>query len=444
MAIDGEALGAAPGAHAQHDLIAQLFTAQLDNGLQVILQPSRAAPVASFWLWYRVGSRNEIPGLTGVSHWVEHMLFKGTEAYPQGEFDKTMSRAGGVSNAMTWQDWTTYYATLPAERIDLALRFESDRMANALFDPGETESERTVILSEREGYQNSYYYRLQEETQAATYLAHPYRHPVIGWETDLHCITRDELYHHYRTFYAPGNAVAVMTGDFDAGAMLEKLHDAFGALSGGAPVPAPHVVEPEQAAERRVVLRGDDPTAYYLQLFHAPAATHPDFFPMIVLDSVLGGAKGMGLAGGSANNRSNRLYRALVERRLAVDAGSSFGPTIDPGIFSFQATLTPGVKHAAVEAAFWREIERVQAEGVTAAELHKAIKQTRAQFVYSSESVTNRAYWLGFSAVVADLPWLASWAERLAAVTSEDVQRVARLYLTRERQTVGWYAPKPE
>jgi zinc protease len=440
----GSATGSVTGSAAHHDLIAQLVTAQLDNGLQVILQPSRVAPVASFWLWYRVGSRNELPGLTGLSHWVEHMLFKGTAAYPQGDFDKAIGRAGGVSNAMTWQDWTTYFETLPADRIELALQFESDRLANSLFDPAETESERTVILSEREGYQNSYDYRLQEETQAAAYLAHPYRHPVIGWETDLHAITRQDLYDHYRTFYTPNNAVAVVTGDFDAAAMLQQVTDYFGPLPAGPQRPAPRAVEPPQTAERRVVLHGEDPTAYYLQLFHAPAAADPDFFPLIVLDSVLGGAKGMGLAGGSANNRSNRLYRGLVDSQLAVDAGCSFGPTIDPGLFTFQATLAPGVEHAAVEAAIWQEIERVQAEGVTAAELQKAIKQTRAQFVYSSESVTNRAYWLGFSAVVANLDWLATWAERLAAVTSADVQRVASVYLTRNHQTVGWYVPESE
>ena len=419
-------------------------THQLDNGLQVILQPTRAAPVASFWLWYRVGSRNEVPGLTGLSHWVEHMLFKGTEAYPRGELDKAVSRGGGMFNGMTWQDWTVYFETFPAERIELALQVESDRMANALFDPAETESERTVILSEREGSENNYFYRLQEEVQAAAYVAHPYRHPVIGWKNDLHTITRDDLYCHYRTFYTPNNAVAVVTGDFEPRAMLAKLQEHFGPVAAGPQPLAQRVQEPKQTAERRVVLHGEDPTAYYLQVFRAPEAGHEDFPATVVLDSVLGGAKGMGLLGGSANNRSNRLYRALVETQLTVDAGCSFGPTIDPGLFTFQATLAPEVEHAAVEAAIWQEIERVQAEGVTAEELRKAIKQTRAQFVYSGESVTNRAYWLGFAAVVTDLPWLGSWEARLAAVTSEDVQRVAATYLVREQQTVGWYVPESE
>jgi zinc protease len=317
-------------------------------------------------------------------------------------------------------------------------------MANALFDPAETESERTVILSEREGSENNYFYRLQEEVQAAAYLSHPYRHPVIGWKNDLLTITRDDLYRHYRTFYTPNNAIAVVAGDFDPQVMLAKLQTHFGALPSGPQPPPQRVQEPQQAAERRVLLHGEDPTAYYLQVFHAPAARDEDFFPLVVLDSVLGGAKGMGLLGGSANNRSHRLYRALVETQLAVDVGCSFGPTIDKGLFTFQATLAPEVQHAAVEEAIWAEIERVQSEGVTPEELQKAIKQTRAQFVYSSESATNRAYWLGFSAVVADLHWLGGWAARLEAVTSADVQRAAKAYLTRNQQTVGWYVPEFE
>jgi zinc protease len=419
-----------------------LLQARLDNGLQVILQPSYSAPVASFWIWYRVGSRNETPGLTGVSHWVEHMLFKGTEVFPRGEFDRAVARAGGIFNGMTWQDWTLYFETFPSDRIALALEVESDRMANALFDQGETESERTVILSEREGSENNYFYRLQEELQAAAYTAHPYRHPVIGWKTDLQSITREDLYRHYRTFYTPNNAVAVVTGDFDPAAMYAQIESWFGQIPRGPEAPTTRVHEPPQPVERRVILRGEDPTAYFLQAFHAPNAAHDDFFPLVVMDSVLGGAKGMGLFGGSANNRSNRLYRALVETQLAVDAGSSYGPNIDPTLFTFNATLAPGVDHGAVEEAIWGEIEKIQTHGVTAAELAKAIKQTKAQFAYSSESVTNQAYWLGFSAVVTSLAWLDSWVDRLAAVTPGDVQRVAQRYFHPSRQTVGWYVPE--
>ncbi|MFN3981113.1 MAG: M16 family metallopeptidase [Caldilinea sp.] len=422
---------------AIHGLIRTTF----DNGLQVLLRPSHRAPVASFWTFYRVGSRNEAPGHTGVSHWVEHMLFKGTPRFPRGEFDKAIARAGGVFNGMTGQDWTVYFETLPAERIDLALHVESDRMANAVFDPDETELERTVILSEREGSENSEFYRLHEEVQATAFLVHSYRNPIIGWRSDLRTLTRDMLYAHYRTFYAANNAVIVVTGAFEPAAMLAQIEQHFGVMPPAPSPPAVTIEEPPQRAERRILLRGEEPTAYYLQVFHAPPARHEDFFPFVVLDSVLGGAKGMGIFGGGANNRSNRLYRALVEQQLTVDVASSFGPTIDPGLFTISATLAPDVEHQAVEAAIWAEIEAIQREGVTATEMEKAIKQTRAQFAYSSESVTYQAFWLGFSEIVASQEWLATWSERLQAVTAADVQRVASAYLQRNHQTVGYYIP---
>lgn len=416
----------------------------LDNGLQVILHETHVAPVASFWIYYKVGSRNEGPGLTGVSHWVEHMLFKGTERFPAGEFDKAVARAGGLFNGMTSQDWTTYFETFPSDRIDLALEVESDRMVNSIFDPEETESERTVILSEREGSENSYFWLLNEEVQAAAFHVHPYRHPIIGWKEDLHSIQREDLFLHYQTYYTAGNAVAVACGDFATDDMLGRIGERFGALSPGPAIPPVRGVEPVQQAERRVMLRGADPTGYLILSFPAPPAQHPDFFPLVVLDSILSGAKGMGLLGGSTNNRSNRLYQALVDTGLAVSADTSFRPTIDPGQFSFYVTLAPDVEHAPIEERIWSEVGRIQAEGVRGDELEKAIKQTRTQFAFSNESVTYQAYWLGFSAVVAGVDWLLNWTDTLTAVTSEDVRRVAATYLRRDAATIGQYHPDPE
>ena len=414
----------------------------LDNGLQILLKESHLAPVASFWIFYRVGSRNEMPGGTGISHWVEHMLFKGTDRYPQGSFDKAVARAGGAFNGMTWQDWTTYFETFPAERIELALDVESDRMANAIFDAEETESERSVIISEREGSENSYRWLLNTEMQAAAFQTHPYRHPVIGWKQDLLTMRREDLYEHYRTFYTPNNAVAVVVGDFDGAQMADRLDHFFGGLAGGPTVPEMRLQEPEQRAERRIVLRGTDQTSNLGLAFHAPAAQHPDFFPLTVLDSILSGAKGMGLFGGGSSNRSNRLYRALVDKELAVGVSSSYMPTIDPYLFGFSATLAQEVTHQELEDAIWAEIERMQEEPVTAEELDKAIKQTKAQFAYSSESVTNQAYWLGFSEMIADSDWFDGWLVNLEAVTAADIQRVAQTWFSSSKQTVGWYLPE--
>ena len=415
---------------------------RLDNGLQILLKESHLAPVASFWIFYRVGSRNEMPGGTGASHWVEHMLFKGTDRYPQGSFDKAVARAGGAFNGMTWQDWTTYFETFPAERIELALDVESDRMANAIFDSEETESERSVIISEREGSENSYRWLLNTEMQAAAFQTHPYRHPVIGWKQDLLTMCRDDLYEHYGTFYTPNNAVAVVVGDFDSAQMADRIDHFFGSLAGGPTVPEMRLQEPEQRAERRIVLRGTDQTSYFGLAFHAPAARHPDFFPLTVLDSILSGAKGMGLFGGGSSNRSNRLYRALVDKELAVGVSSSYMPTIDPYLFGFHATLSQEISHQELEDAIWAEIERMQEEPVTVEELDKTIKQTKAQFAYSSESVTNQAYWLGFSEMIADSDWFDGWLVNLEAVTAADIQRVAQTWFSRNKQTVGWYLPE--
>jgi zinc protease len=420
-----------------------LVQTTLDNGLQVLLKESHVAPVATFWIFYRVGSRNELPGTTGASHFVEHMLFKGTEQFPRGEFDKAVARAGGVFNGMTSQDVTMYFETFPSDRMELALQVESDRMANSIFDAGEVESERTVILSEREGAENSPFWLLTEEVQAAAYRVHSYHHPIIGWRSDLEAMQRDDLHRHYRTYYTPNNAVAVAVGDFAAGDMLDRIRRYFGPVPAGPAAPPLRLQEPAQNAERRVILRGHDQTAYLLQAFHTPPATHADFFPLTVMDAVLGGAGSMGLASGG-NNRSNRLYKALVEQELAVGAGCSYQPAVDPTLFSFHATLAPGVEHRQVEDAIWAEIARIRDGGVTPAELEKAIKQTKAQFVYSRESVTYQGYWLGFSQVVASTAWLDTWVDQLSAVTSEDVQRVAADYFGERRQTVGWYVPLPD
>jgi zinc protease len=414
----------------------------LDNGLTVLLREMHHAPVASFWMWYRVGSRNERAGITGISHWVEHMLFKGTPAFPQGEFDKAIAREGGMFNGMTWVDFTTYFETLPADRIDLALRVEADRMVNAVFDPDETELERTVIISERQGNENNPGFLLGEALQAAAFQAHSYHHSVIGWQCDLETMTREQLYEYYRVYYAPNNAVLALAGDFDASVMLARIQELFGAIPPGPSIPPVTVKEPPQRGQRRVIVEGPGTTSYLELSYHAPPATNPDYYPMVILGTILGGAKGMSLWGGGTSNRSSRLYQALVETELASDADCALTSTIDPYLFSFSATVREGRTLAEVEDALMAEIDRVMNEPVSDAELAKAIKQTRAQFAYSSESVTDQGYWLGFSEIIADISWFENFMERVLAVTVEDIQRVAQHYFKPARRNVGWYTPQ--
>lgn len=421
--------------------LAEIRRTVLDNGLTVVTREMHHAPAASFWVWYRVGSRNEWPGVTGISHWVEHMLFKGTPAFPQGEFDKAVAREGGVFNGMTWIDFTTFFETLPSDRIDLALRIESDRMQNAVFDRAETELERHVIISERQGKENDPGFLLSEALQAAVFQAHPYHHSVIGWQGDLETMTRDQLYQHYRAYYTPNNAVVATTGDFDHGEMLDKVSTLFGRIARGPALETRVAQEPVQRGERRVMVEGPGKTSYLEIAYRAPRATDPEFFPMMILDTILGGAKGMSLWSGGAPNRSSRLYRALVDRELAADVGCGVSPTVDPFLFSISVTVRSGRQLAEVEKAVLVEIQRVMDEPISEAELQKAIKQTRAQFAYSSESVTDQGYWLGASEIFSDANWFESFMDELAAVDVATVQRVARACFKPGLRNVGWYLP---
>ncbi|MGH2459537.1 MAG: M16 family metallopeptidase [Chloroflexota bacterium] len=415
----------------------------LGNCLTVITREVHDAPVASFWVWYRVGARNEVSGITGISHWVEHMMFKGTPSLGKGEIFRSVSKNGGTLNGFTWIDFTTYFETLPSDRLDLSLRIESDRMVNSTFDPEEVASERTVIISEREGSENFPTFHLDEDVTATAFKVHPYGQGVIGWKCDLQSMTREDLYTWYRNHYAPNNAVVVVVGDFETDALLKKVEELFGPIPAGPPIPAVRSREPPQQGERRVVVRRPGPTRYFMSVYHAPAADSPDVYPLFILDAVLSGAKPLGLSGGrdTAMGRSSRLYRMLVDTGLCTGAGSSFGLTKDPYLFEISASLRPDTGLAEVERTIAAEIERIQHDGIRPDELEKAVKQFRAQFTYASEGVTNQAYWLGDLEMVSRYTVLDDFVDRIAAVTAADVLRVAQTYLQPTNRTVGWFEP---
>lgn len=422
--------------------MSDIVRAQLSNGLTVLLKPLHTAPVISHWIWYRVGSRDEPTGLTGISHWVEHMQFKGTPRYPAGVLDRVISRTGGYWNAFTFLDWTAYFETLPAEAVDLALDLEADRMVNSLFDPEEVERERTVILSERQGHENEPLFLLGEEVQAAAFRVHPYHHEVIGDQADLERMTRDDLYRHYRTYYIPNNAVLVLAGDFEPEAMLARVRERFEALPPGPEPPRLTRPEPPQRGERRVVVEGPGETTFLEVAWRAPAAAEPDFFPFLVLDSLLTGPSSLNLTGGGLSGRTSRLYRRLVEGEIAAGVSGGLSATRDPFLYTIQVTLRPERTPEEALQVVEEEIARLQDTPPPAEEVARAVKQARALFAYGSESVTNQAFWLGLSMMVADdIAWFTTFLERLAAVRPEDVQRVAQTFLTAQRRVVGVYRP---
>ena len=290
----------------------------LSNGMKVLLKEIHTAPLISSWVWYRVGSRDEVNGRTGISHWVEHMQFKGTPQFPSNVLDKAISREGGMWNAFTYLDWTTYFETMPADKIDLGLRLEADRMVNSMFDEDEVASERTVIISEREGNENEPHFQLGEAVQGAAFRVHAYHHEVIGDMADLRSMTRDDLYDHYKTYYVPNNAVMAVAGDFETDQMLARIKELYEPIPAGEEPPRLARPEPEQKGELRLSVEGPGETTYVQVCYRFPNASHPDFFPLAVLDSLLAGPSSLNMFGGGISNKTSRLYRALVEKELTV------------------------------------------------------------------------------------------------------------------------------
>lgn len=417
----------------------------LSNGLQILLKEIHTAPLISHWVWYRVGSKDEPTGKTGISHWTEHMQFKGTPRFPANVLDKAIAREGGTWNAFTFLDWTTYYETMPASRIDLALQLEADRMVNSTFHPDEVESERTVILSEREGSENEPLFMLGEAIQHAAFRVHPYHHEVIGDTADLLTISREDLYRHYKTYYAPNNAVLAVAGDFETAAMLKRLEELFAPLPAGENPPRLLRPEPASSGEIRLEMEGPGETVYLQVSYHAPAASHPDFYALAVLDSLLAGPSNLNMfGGGGISNKTSRLYHALVDKELSVSVHGGSTATMDPYLYTFTLTAHPDHHINKALAALDVEIERIQNEPPSAADVARAIKQARAMFAYGAENITNQAFWLGYAEMFANYRWFTSYLEKLAEVTPAEVQLAAQTWLHAKNRVVGTYLPETD
>jgi zinc protease len=418
----------------------------LDNGLKVLVQEEHTAPLASVWCWYKVGSKDEWPGLTGVSHWVEHMNFKGTTNIPRDQIKGIIEQYGGSWNGYTWIDQTTYLETATRDALDRMLFIESERMANCLYHPDDCESERTVIIAELQGGENDPDQLLDQEVTATAFKAHPYRHPTIGWLTDLQTMTREDLYGYYRKYYVPNNATLVIVGDVDADEAIKRASHYFGDIRPGGDVFRMRTTEPEQTGERRVTIRKEGTTAYLKASYHAPAVTDAAFLPLVILDAVLTGAKGLNLWSSfrvAPPQRSTRLYRALVERGLASYVSGSIVPTEQPFLYTVSVTATAGSSLQSVEEVLVQELDRVRREGITDAELAKAKAQLKARLVFENDSVTNIAHQLGYYETIASVDVFTALPSRLATVTVDEANAAAAAILGPSNRTMGWFEPIP-
>ncbi len=403
------------------------------NGLHILLLPQPNVSVAAFMVTYHVGSRNEGPGTTGATHFLEHLMFKGTVTYNRKQGTsvfKTLQALGAQVNATTWFDRTNYFEVLPARHLDVAMEIEADRMRNALLSEEDLESERTVILNEFDRGENEPLRNLYHAVWSTAFFAHPYRHPTIGWRSDIEALTGSALRDFYDTYYWPGNATATVIGGFDREEVLRRIVDHFGAIpSAPRPVPVLSTREPLQRGERRVTIRQAGQLGALMLGYKMPAGTDPAADALDVLARILG------------SGRSSRLHRRLTDQGLTTGVGAYGSRLRDPGLFILYALLAPGVGFPAVEQALIEEIDRLASGGVSESELERARNKVTAQEAYGRDGPFAVAAQLNEALAAGDWKLYTTYLDRIRSVTGEHVRAAAETYLIERSRTVGQYIP---
>ncbi len=404
----------------------------LGNGLRVLVLEDHSAPLVSSYVWYRVGMRHEPAGEAGISHFLEHMAFKGTERLSGREMNRLVTAKGGYLNGFTSMDYTAYVETLPSDSLDLAFEIESERMAKCLLSAEDIESEKGVVLSEFEGAENDPGFLLRRKVMAEQFPGEPYGRMVIGEKDDLRALTRDKVLAYYKTHYAPNNAVLVVVGDISAEEVFAKAERYFGAIPRDEP--APPVPNPGRGptGEKFVKLELPGRTPYLQVVYEVPPIQHPDHIALEVLQNIV------------SSGRTSRLYLALVHSGLAADAGGWQYENPEPTVFAFEVALRPGIEHEKVQQVLDEMIQGLKDEPVSEAELTKAKNKTKANFVYSSDGVTKLAQQIGYYDIIYTHDYLTDFPAKVDAITTDDLQRVLKKYFVRENRTVGWLIPTGE
>jgi len=407
----------------------------LENGLKVFLLEDHKSPAVTFQVWYRVGSRNEKDGKSGLSHFLEHMMFKGTPSIKPEEYARIIAKNGGRSNAFTTSDVTVYFATMSRDKIGIELEMEADRMANALLGDTYFEPEKKVIQEERRlRTDDKPVAALDEVTSAVAYTVHPYRRPVIGWMDDIQNLSRQDLVDHYKLYYAPNNAFIVVAGDFSTEEILPKIKAAFEKIPRGPEAPKVRAEEPPQRGERRVFLKKEAELPFIMMFYHAPNLKSPDNFALDLLTVVLAGG------------RSSPLYHDLVyQKRLARSVDASYSSvSIDPGGFSITAQLMPDKEPPEVEREIDILVDKIKSELISERDLQKAKNQIESSFIFAQDSIFGQAMKIGYYEANGGWRQMDQYIEGIRRVSREDIRRVAKEYLDRDRRTIGVLVPSKE
>lgn len=413
----------------------QVKSFTLANGMKFLVLESNTIPNANMYTYWKVGSRNEVPGITGLSHFFEHMMFNGSKKYGPKQFDRTMEANGGANNAYTTNDITAYTDWFPANALPVIFDLESDRIAHLSIDPKMVESERGVVLSERRtGLENSNLRALWGEVYSVAFTAHPYAIPTIGHESDIKAWTQEDLQHYFNVYYSANNAVAVIVGDVHADEVQRLAEKYFGSIPKRALPPPVRTVEPEQKGERRVFVRKESATSPNLMVsYKVPATNHVDYYALNVLASIL------------AEGKTSRLYQALVDQGLATDVGADLGKGFDPGLFNFYAVAANKVPADKLEKALIAEIDKLIKDGITENELQKVKNLKLLNFYRAQETINGKAAQLGdYETFFGDYKKLFAAPDAYRSLTPAQVQAVAAHYFKKSQRTVGVLAATEE